>query len=165
MTLRDATEADLPEIVAIYNATIPGRQVTADTEPVTVASRRPWFAAHEPSRRPLWVVAEGGRVQAWLSFNSFHARPAYWPTAEISVYVAEADRRRGLGRFLLGEAIARAPACQIRTLVGLIWGHNEPSLHLFERFGFARWGHLPQVAVLDGIERDLVIVGRRVPPA
>ena len=35
-TIRDATEADLPAIVALYNATIPGRMVTADTEPVTV---------------------------------------------------------------------------------------------------------------------------------
>ena len=38
-TLRDATEADLPAIVEIYNATIAGRMVTADTSPVTVESR------------------------------------------------------------------------------------------------------------------------------
>ncbi len=43
MNLRPATEADLPAIVAIYNATIPGRMVTADTEPVSVDSRQPWF--------------------------------------------------------------------------------------------------------------------------
>ena len=69
---------------------------------------------------------------------------------------------RGSGGFLLGEAIGRAPACGLRTLVGLIWAHNEPSLRLFGRFGFERWGHLPRVAVLDEEERDLVIVGRRV---
>ena len=33
---------------------------------------------------------------------------------------------------------------------------------LFERAGFVRWGHLPRVAELDGIERDVVILGRRV---
>ena len=60
MDLRDATEADLPAIVAIYNATIPGRRVTADTEPVTVASREPWFREHGPRTRPLWVVEERG---------------------------------------------------------------------------------------------------------
>ncbi len=164
-SLRPATEADLSEIVAIYNATIPGRMVTADTEPVSVASRVPWFKAHNPQTRPLWVVedeADGRRVCAWLSFNSFHSRPAYHPTAEISIYVAETHRRRGLGRALLQEAIARAPACNVTTLVGLIWGHNQPSLQLFAQFGFQNWGHLPQVAVLDDIERDLIIVGKRV---
>ena len=42
--LRAARDADLPAIVAIYNAAIPGRQATADTEPVTVKSREAWFA-------------------------------------------------------------------------------------------------------------------------
>jgi L-amino acid N-acyltransferase YncA len=161
-TLRDATEADLPAIVEIYNATIPGRMVTADTVPVTVESRRPWFRNHNSRTRPLWVVSEGDRICAWLSFNSFYGRPAYNPTAEVSIYVAESHRRRGIGRGLLERAIAGAPACDVRSLLGFIWAHNEPSLRLFETFGFERWGHLPRVAELDGIERDLVIVGRRV---
>ncbi len=165
MTLRDATEADLPAIVEIYNATVPGRLVTADTEPVSVASRLPWFHAHNPHTRPLWVLADSaanGVVCAWLSFNSFYGRPAYSHTAEISIYVAESHRRSGLGRRLLLDAIARAPACDVHTLLGFIFGHNEPSLRLFESHGFARWAHLPRVAELDGVDRDLIIVGRRV---
>jgi L-amino acid N-acyltransferase YncA len=166
MILRDATETDLPTIVQIYNATIPGRMVTADTEPVSVESRRPWFHSHNPRTRPIWVVDDpvNAGVCAWLSFSSFYGRPAYNPTAEISIYVAETARRRGLGKFLLGEAIARAPACAVHTLLGFIWAHNEISLQLFEKFGFVRWAHLPRVAVLDTVERDLVIVGRRVAP-
>lgn len=163
LSLRDATESDLPAIVAIYNATIPGRMVTADTEPVTIESRVPWFRAHNPQMRPLWVLGDGTTdVCAWLSFNSFYGRPAYNPTAEISVYVAEAHRRRGLGRWLVEEAIRHAPSCDVKTLLGFIWAHNEPSLQLFRGLGFASWGHLPRVAVLDGIDRDLVILGKRV---
>lgn len=161
-TLRDATEADLPAIVEIYNATIAGRMVTADTSPVTVESRVVWFQTHNSRTRPLWVVLDGERICAWLSFNSFYGRPAYQPTAEVSIYVAESHRRRGVGRGLLERAILGAPACEIRNLLGFIWAHNLPSLQLFEAFGFERWGHLPRVAELDGIERDLVIVGRRV---
>ena len=161
-TVRDATEADLSAIVDIYTATVPGRMVTADTEPVTVASRVTWFHAHNPRTRPLWVVLEGNRLCAWLSFNSFYGRPAYNPTAEISLYVAETHRRRGLGRGLLKRAIAEAPRCEIRNLLGFIWAHNLPSLQLFEAYGFERWGHLPGVAILDGVERDLIIVGLRL---
>ncbi|PTX94442.1 GNAT family N-acetyltransferase [Opitutus sp. ER46] len=161
-TVRDAVEADLPAIVEIYNQTIPGRMVTADTEPVTVESRLPWFRAHNPAKRPLWVALEHGQVCAWLSLNSFYGRPAYFPTAEVSLYVAESHRRRGLGQGLLERIIAHAPACEVRTLLGFIWAHNEPSMKLFAAHGFTPWGHLPRVAVLDGIERDLVIVGRRL---
>lgn len=165
MTLRDATEADLPAIVEIYNATIPGRMVTADLQPVTVESRRPWFAAHQTPSRPLWVLADAdGSVAAWLSFDTFYPRAAYDGTAMVAIYVADRQRRRGIGRRLLVAAIARAPALGIHTLLGYIFGHNEPSLRLFEAHGFSRWAHLPRVAVLDGAERDLVIVGRRVAP-
>jgi L-amino acid N-acyltransferase YncA len=163
--VRDAIEADLPAIVAIYNATIPGGMVTADTSPVTVASRLPWFRSHSPDRRPFWVEEDAdGTICAWLSFSDFHPRPAYHPSAEISVYVAETHRRRGLADRLLDQAIARAPAAGVRNLVGLIWAHNEASLRLFAKHDFARWGYLPRVALLQDVERDLVIVGRRAAP-
>jgi len=160
--LRVATTADLPAIVAIYNATIPSRLVTADLEPVTVASREAWFAAHQRPQRPLWVLEREGAIAAWLSFSSFYGRPAYEGTAEVSVYVAESHRRQGLGAALVDEAVRRAPGFGLHTLLGFIFGHNAPSLALFEARRFARWGTLPRVAALDGIERDLVIVGLRV---
>ncbi len=89
--IRAATEADLPAIVAIYNSIIPGRMVTADLTPVTVADRRPWLQAHDPARRPVWVAEEPAGVVAWLSFDTFYPRAAY-------------DGRRG---FAVGEAFAQ----------------------------------------------------------
>lgn len=163
--LRPATAADLPAVVAIYNSTIAGRMVTADLVPVSVEDRRPWFDAHQNPNRPLWVLVDGsGTVTAWLSFDTFYARAAYDGTAMIAIYVAPTHRRRGIGQHLLETAVARAPALGLHTLLGYIFGHNEPSLRLFETHGFARWAHLPRVAVLDGVERDLIIVGRRVAP-
>jgi L-amino acid N-acyltransferase YncA len=162
MTFRDAAEADLPAIVAIYNAAIPGRMATADTEPVTVAQRRAWLREHEPARRPLWLAVDGPHALGWLSFQSFYGRPAYHATAELSVYVAPEHQRRGVALALMTRALAEAPRLGLRTLLGFVFGHNAPSLTLFERLGFERWALLPRVAELDGVERDLVIVGRRV---
>ncbi|MGG1943518.1 N-acetyltransferase family protein [Trinickia sp. NRRL B-1857] len=169
VSYRDATLDDLPEIVAIYNSTIPSRTVTADLTPVTVESRLPWFEAHGPNKRPLWVVegqAPGGadakRIVAWLSFSDFYGRPAYARTAEVSIYLDENTRGQGLGTRLLAAALDAAPSLGIDTLLGFIFGHNAASLALFRRCGFHDWGLLPRVAVLDGIERDLVILGLRV---
>ena len=163
MTIRDAIEADLPAIVRIYNATVPTRMVTAELEPTTVEARLSWFREHSPEQYPFWVAESGDRVIGWLDFKKFLPRCAYRGTAEISVYVDEEFRRRGVGQRLLEHAIARAPSLGITALIGLIFGHNEPSLKLFERFGFERWAFLPGVAQLDGMERDLIVMGRHCP--
>jgi L-amino acid N-acyltransferase YncA len=158
----DATLEDLASIVAIYNATIPSRMVTADLEAVSVESKRKWFDEHSPEFRPFWVVKEHEQVVAWLSFQSFYGRPAYNATAEISIYVAESHHGRKLGSLMLEKAIQACPKLRIDTLLGFVFAHNQPSLRLLGKFGFSEWGHLPKVATLDGIERDLVIVGKRV---
>jgi L-amino acid N-acyltransferase YncA len=160
--IRYATDADLAPIVEIYNQAVPGRMATADTEPVTVESRREWFLAHSVDKNPLWVIEDGGRVAAWLSLNAFYGRPAYAATKEVSVYVDSAARRRGLARRLLAHAVDGAPAIGVRTLLGIIFSHNTPSLDLFRAFGFASWGELPRVAMLDGVERGVSILGRRL---
>ncbi len=160
--VRDAQPADLPAIVAIYNSIIPGRMVTADLEPVTVAARTPWLHAHDPARRPIWVAEENAALVAWLSFDPFYARAAYDATAMLALYVAESRRGAGLGSMLLTRALAHAPSLGLRTLLGYIFAHNEPSLRLFAKFGFERWAHLPRIARLDDVERDLIIVGKRV---
>ncbi len=159
MKIRDAREHDLPAIIKIYNAAIATRMSTAQLEPVTVESRHTWLKDHSPGRHPFWVLEIDGEVAGWLTLKTFLPRCAYRDTAEVSVYVDEKLRRRGVGRALLSEAIVRAPEFGITAMVGLIFAHNEPSLRLFERLGFEKWGLLPGVAQLDGVERDLTILG------
>lgn len=161
-TIRLATTGDLPAIVAIYNATIPSRASTADLAPVSVASRRPWLARHDPDRRPCWVLDDGGDVLGWLSLENYKDRAAYSITAEVSVYVDAAQRRKGYARELLDHAIKRAPSLRLERLVAVVFGHNDASIALFEGAGFERWGLLPAVTRLDGMAADIVILGRPV---
>lgn len=161
-SLRIASLADLERIVATYNATVPSRLVTADLTPVTVESRLPWFYAHEPHRRPLWLVLCDDCYQGWLSFQSFYGRPAYDGVAEVSLYLERSAQGRGIGKKVLAQALALAPSFHLHTLLGFVFGHNEPSLKLFYQLGFVKWGHLPEVANMDGLMRDLVILGRKV---
>lgn len=74
-TIRYATEADLPEIVSIYNSTIPSRNVTADLEPVTVESRMDWFANHTPDKHPIWVAIKDEKLIAWQASAPSMAAP------------------------------------------------------------------------------------------
>lgn len=164
MDIRDAVEADLAAIVAIYNATIACHTVTADLTPVTVASRLSWFREHRPDKRPLWVMDAEGAVAGWLGFQSFYyGRAAYDRAAELSLYISLDYRRQGIGQTLLKQAIAQSPSFGLKTLLGFIFAHNQPSLRLFEQFGFQQWGYLPGVAEFESMSRDLVIVGLQLP--
>ncbi len=153
---------DLPKIVATYNSTIASRLVTADLEPVNTASKEGWFVSHSPDRRPLWLVLADGEYAGWMSFNSFYGRPAYDGTVEVSIYLEEKFRGKGLGKICLQKAIEVSPSLKVNNLLGFIFGHNEPSLKLFYAFGFEKWAHFPKVANMDGVERDLIILGKRV---
>lgn len=165
MKIRDAIETDLPVIVEIYNQSIPSRMATGDITPITVESRLNWYREHSAKSRPIWVIESENIIIGWLSFQDFYyRRPAYHTTAELSIYIMPEYHHKGVGKKLLETAIIRSPEFKIKTLLGFIFAHNYPSLGLFEKFGFSRWGYLPQIADLDGSERDLVIVGLRINP-
>lgn len=160
---RIAKQEDLSEIVAIYNSTVASRMVTADTEPVSVESRQNWFDAHKPEKHPLWVVEnDRNEILGWASFQPFYGRPAYAATAEVSIYLAESCRGKGIGKQVLQFCLDNAPAYHIKTLLGFIFEHNTPSLRLFENLGFTLWGKFPQIALLDGKEYGLDILGKRI---
>ena len=156
-----AEEKDLPKIVETYNSTIASRLVTADLEEVSVESKRLWFNTHSPEKRPLWIVLVDGTYAGWMSFNSFYGRPAYVGTVEVSIYLEETFRGKGLGKICLQKAIDEAPTLKVHSLLGFIFGHNTTSLNLFYAFGFEKWAHLPSVANMDGEMRDLLILGKK----
>ncbi len=157
-----AKQTDLQKIVATYNSTIASRLVTADLEPVTAQSKQAWFEAHSPNKRPLWLVFVDGAYAGWMSFNSFYGRPAYDATVEVSIYLEETMRGKGLGKASLNKAFEACQALNIKTLLGFIFDHNEPSLKLFEVMGFQKWAHLPRIANMIDTERGLIIMGKRL---
>ena len=161
MDIRHAKEADLSAIVNIYNQSIPSRRATADTQPVTVESKLDWYRDRSKNR-PLLVATDREEILGWLSFQNFYGRPAYWHTAEISVYVAPICQRQGIGSQLVAKAIAHSPQLQLSTLLAFIFAHNQPSLNLVTKYGFERWGYLPDIAELDCIKRSLVVLGRKI---
>lgn len=163
INIRNANQQDLYRIVEIYNSTIASRMVTADTEPVSIKSRQGWYYEHNPNKRPLWVIEmPDHQLIGWVSFQSFYGRPAYDGTVELSIYLDEKVRGKGLGKQILQYCIDNASKFGIHTLLGFIFAHNEPSLKLFRNAGFEDWGTLPHIAVLDGQERSLKILGKRI---
>lgn len=162
LVYRNAVQADLEKIVTIYNSTVASRLVTADTTPVSIESKQRWFDEHN-AQRPLWMIEnEELATVGWVSFQSFYGRPAYDATVEISIYLDVSFRGRGYGKQVLQYSIDAARLIGIKTLLGFIFAHNEPSLQLFRHFGFEDWATLPNIALLDDTERSLKILGKRI---
>lgn len=165
LLIRDATEADLPAIVDIYNQSIPAGWSTADTQPITVADRVEWFRKFDPARRPVWVAELDGRVVATAYLSSFYGgRPAYDATAEISIYVGTVAHRQGIGRRLKEFVIDQCPRLGVTTLLSMHFDHNEATRHINAILGFEQVGHLTEIAVVQGQKRGLVIWALRIPP-
>ncbi len=161
---REATEADLPAIVDIYNQSIPAGWSTADTKPITVADRVEWFRKFDPSKRPIWVAEVDGQVVATSYLSSFYGgRPAYDATAEASIYVATAYHRRGIGRRFKQWVIEQCPRLGVTTLLSMHFDHNQGTRRINESLGFKQLGHLTEIAVVQGHKRGLVISAIRIP--
>jgi phosphinothricin acetyltransferase len=164
--VRDATEADLPAIVDIYNQSIPAGWSTAHTKPIAAADRVEWFRKFDPARRPIWVAEADGAVVAVAYLSSFYGgRPAYDATAEVSLYIATAYQRRGIGRWLKRWVIEQCPRLGVTTLLSMHFDHNEATRRINESLGFQQQGHLTEIAVVQGHKRGLVISALRIPPA
>ncbi|MWP61783.1 GNAT family N-acetyltransferase [Gilliamella sp. Pas-s25] len=162
ITYHDAKLEDLPFIVDVYNSTITSRQVTADTEPVSVESRLEWFYQHNPQNRPLWLIKYQDQPCGWISLSSFYGRPAFYKTVEISLYLHQDFRGKKIGQFMVDKIEQFAKQVGIEAIFSYVFRHNLPSVNLFKKMQYQQWGLLPKIAELDNVQRDLMIWGKRL---
>ncbi|MFN0125362.1 MAG: N-acetyltransferase family protein [Verrucomicrobiales bacterium] len=142
--VRSAVVADAPTISAIYNHSVLHSTATYQERPESVDDRLVWLALHTESH-PALVAEIDGAVVGWAALSPFHPRSAFRYTVESSVYIAESHQRRGLGRALMLELIARARAAGHHRLVATISGDQLPSLALHQALGFRHAGTLHEV--------------------
>jgi len=160
--LRQATIEDLPEIIKIYNEAIKDGISTADSKIVSVEDKVEWFNSHSDDR-PILVKEYHGRIIAWISIQPFYANLlAYKDTARINIYIDKNFQGKKLGQQFLNEAIEQTKSFQIKTLLALIFAENLPSLKLFKKIGFKEWGNLNKIATIEGVDKDLLILGLRI---
>ncbi len=163
VTLRDATEADVPSILRIYTpyvlqsfATFEETAPTADE----MAARR---AAVLDRGLPYIVAERDGAVAGYSYATAFRPRPAYRFAVENSVYVDERLHGRGIGRALLDGLIARCAAGPWRQMIAVIGDSgNDASIGLHARSGFRHVGTIRHVGYKLGRWVDVVLMQREI---
>lgn len=147
MEIRKAVEKDLPVINRIYNQAVRQRFCTAHLEEIGIRERERWFNEHDPARYPVFVAVEDQKVVGWMSMGPYRAdRQALIHVAEVSYYVDEANRGKGIGSALLDHAIGSASAYGFTVLIAILLNKNPASIGLLEKSGFIEWGRMPGIA-------------------
>ena len=145
ISIRNATENDLPAILAIYNEVIANTTAVYDYEPHTIEMRQAWFASKKEQGFPVFVAVEADEILGLSSIGPFRAWAAYKYSVENSIYVAAAARGRGVGKLLMPPIITAAKQLCMHTMLAGIDASNEASIQLHRHFGFEECAHFKQV--------------------
>lgn len=144
LTIRQAILADLGQITEIYNSAIEKTTAAFDTVPKTLEEQEKWLAEHD-ARHPILVGEQDDLVVAWASLSQWSDRCAYADAAEISLYVKEEYRRKGIGKQLMKKIIEEGKTAGLHTLIARIAGSNKISVDLCRSFGFQYIGTMKEV--------------------
>ena len=160
--IREATTADVGEIVEIYNASI--LTTTTWSERLqTEAERAEWFEARRAAGDGALVATRRRRVVGFSAYGEFRNNelwPGYRFTVENSVHVAEGEQGRGVGHLLMDALIEHASRAGHHTMIAAVDGDNDGSIRFHERLGFVVMARLPQVGWKYGRWLDLVLMHR-----
>jgi len=157
LIIRPARPDDLNAITEIYNEAILTTDATFDTKPKTDEEQRTWFINHGPEN-PILVAEQDSTVIGWASLSDWSDRCAYSDTAEISLYVKENSRGKGIGKKLLEEIIQEGEKVGLHTIIARITTGNQQSIHLHENLGFERIGVMREVGRKFGRLLDVLLM-------
>ena len=163
MIIRLASPADLPAINEIYNQAVKQRFCTAHLEPVDMEKRKHWFAAHDSAHFPVFVAVDQEQVVGWVSLGPYREeRQALAHVAEVSYYVEDKERGKGIGNHLLDHAVRVAPAYEFSVLIAILLNRNPASIGLLKKYGFEKWGRMPGIARIEGHQADHLYYGLKL---
>jgi len=154
----EATEADLPAILAINNLAVAETTASWNYAPASLESRKTWFAGMTARADPVLVARRGGEVVGYAYWGPYRPADGYLYTVENSVYVRKDQHGRGVGRLLMLELIERARAKGLHAIVAGIGAENTGSIAFHARLGFVEYARMPEVGAKFGRWMDLVLM-------
>ncbi len=143
-------------VVDIYVQGFSTKNATFQTEAPTWQE---WNKNHSENLR--FVALINGVVTGWAALSPVSSRAVYAGVMEVSVYVHEDYRGKGIGNALLERLITESETKNIWTLQSGIFTENNPSIALHQKLGFRKIGYREKVGKMDGVWRDTVLMERR----
>lgn len=163
INIRDVNIEDLDRVNDIYNQAIDEKFKVAYLKPWTKEMRLEWFKNHNINEYPIYVSEIDNIVNGFVYIQPYRSgREALKQTAEISFFIDQNYRRRGIGKKLIEYIELKCCNLGIKTLFGIILDNNYSSVNLMEKCGYEKWGHLPKIAIFDNMEVGHLYYGKRI---
>lgn len=156
IAISEMTAADWPDVSRIYAEGMATRSATFETQ---LPSWEKWDASHLATCR--LIARENAATVGWAALSPVSSRHVYRGVCEVSVYVAESARGRGIGRQLLESLVSASEQDGRWMLQASVFPENEASVALHAACGFRVLGTRERVAQLDGVWRNTLILERR----
>lgn len=163
MKIRFATFIDLKSIIDIYNQAVKAGNATADLNELDPTDRREWFLEHDKDKYPIYILEVDDNIIGWGSISPYRkGRGGLRETAEISYYLDYNYHRLGYGKMLIEYIINDCKRLGIKNLFALLLETNKASIIILEKFGFTKWGFMPDVVNLNSVSCGHLIFGMKV---
>jgi len=163
LSIRIANQGDWQRIIDIYNQAVLEVGKTADTKPVSVKQRKAWLKLHEQKRYPILIAESESEIVGWCSVSPHRpGRKALDITAEISYYVDTNFRKKGVASTLISKIVEISKQNKIENLFAILLEINSISIYVLKKFGFEKWGYLPNVAKINGYYSGQFIYGKKL---
>src|SRR5690606_5286931 len=156
MKIINISAENYPEVAKIYGEGLLTGTATFET---TIPSWEKWDSGHLSFGRIMAV--EENNFLGWAALSPVSSRCVYGGVAEVSVYVSDSARRKGVGEFLLKKLIELSKENNIWTLQTSIYRDNIARHKLHMKCGFREIGFKERVGQLKGVWKDNVLLERR----
>ena len=156
LNIRTMEDADSEKVLEIYKMGIDTKNAAFETN---VPSWQEWNANHLGHSR--FIIDVEGVAAGWVALSPVSKREAYKGVAEISIYIHNNYRGKGLGSLLMQKVIESSEDNGIWTLYGVVFPENRASIQLHRKHGFRIIGSREKISRIDGNWRDTVILERR----
>lgn len=156
MEIRELLASDYPAVKAIYLEGIVTGQATFQTE---APEWEAWNNSHLQHSR--FVLIENNEVAGWVGLSPVSSRCVYAGVAEVSIYISENYRGKGIGNTLLKRVIQSSEANGIWTLQAEVFPENEASMRLYQQNGFRLVGIRERIGKMGDVWRNTALLERR----
>ena len=162
-TLRIAEIDDLAAMNSVYNEAIRTRRCTGHMVEFAPCDREDWFYAHPADKFPIYVCECEGKIIGYIHISPFKERHAFAGDVEVTYYLDSKHQGIGIGSAMMDFMLKKAKELEYEFVIATLLSLNEKSIGLLEKFGFSRWGTLPEIMNMgNGVRCDFLIYGLKL---
>jgi len=147
MKIRLAERTDVPAMREIFNEVLRNSNSIYREEEVTLEERYAWFDEKLEHGFPIFGAYEGDHLIGYAGYGTWRAAQGYRKSVELTIYVDQKRRGKGIGSKLMQTIIEHAKADGYHVMIGAIDAANQQSIEFHKRFGFVEVARMPEVAL------------------